>query len=184
MNADEFMALNYRTELVEKDGLVHFYVPDLRLIASGADVATAYQNLRDQKRRLFEQYAAAGRGGAMPLPAPIRESADLKRAMTPFLLKAAIVALISVVLIVAANVSITYTLTDHLPKTIALQAGRSALRAFVSGLEEVAQEGIAEGRDKRLRELLQAAVPHLKPYASILAPLFDCRPDLAIPGRS
>jgi hypothetical protein len=183
MNADEFIALNYRTELVEKNGLVHFYVPDLRLIVSGREVSTAYQNLRDQKRRLFEQYMAAGRGQEIPLPAEVRQSADLKRTMTPFLLKAAVVALISVILIVAANVSITYTLAD-LPKTVALKAGRAALRSSISGLEEVAREGIAEGRDKRLRELLQAAVPHLKPYASILAPLFECRPGPAAPGRS
>lgn len=107
----------------------------------------------------------------MRLPAEMSERSHLKKALTPFLIKAAVVALVGAILVGTAHVSILYALQEA-PRSMALKAGRSAIKRFVSGLEDFAEKEISPEREARLRGAIRAVVPKLQPYAEELRPLF------------
>ena len=81
----------------------------------------------------------------------------------------AVVALVAGLLIVAANVSITYTIRES-PSHLAQVVGRYMLTTFAGELEKVAEKEMSPDREARIHCALRMTAARLKPFAGDLAP--------------
>ena len=172
-NLEYFLSLEYKTLVSFGAEITCVYAPDLNLLAEGSDPNEACEEFFDQKRRLFERLIELGQAASIPLPQTVREKIAIRRSLTPFLIKAAVVALIGVLFIVAANVSILYTLKES-PKYLAQVAAQYAKRKIISELFRLAPDMLSPEREQKIRSALRAAVPTLKSLSRELSPLWDC----------
>lgn len=168
----ELMERPYDVVIRERDRKFYAHSSDLMLSAEGATVNEAYEALRDLMRTQFEHFVSMGEAATIPLPRAQRERLAFVRTVKPFLFKSAVVALVGALLIIAANVSIVYTIRDT-PKHLAQTAGRTMLHRFVKNLDEFAKKEITPAREEKIRQVIRDIVPRLKPYARDLAPLFE-----------
>jgi hypothetical protein len=166
---ETLMKRSYGVELTESDGRFWMEIAELHLLVDGASAGEAFDKLSAEKKRLFEQYVAAGKTAKVPMPDAERERQALGRALKPFLIKASVVAFIGVLLVVAANVSVFYLL-DTAPKSVAKKAGRAAIQ----NLQNFAAEEMTPEKQQKLRLAMRAAVAKLQPFSAELAPLFPC----------
>lgn len=171
-NLDHFMALDYEITIREHGGRVYARATELNLISEGGDAAAAYENLKRMKQELFERFIAIGRQNQIPLPARDAERRIFFSQVKPFLFKSAVVALVAGLLIVAANVSITYTIRES-PRHLAQVVGRYMLTTFAGSLEKFAEKEMSPDREARLHRALRMTAARLKPFAPDLAPLFQ-----------
>jgi len=169
---DEYMERDYEITIRRIEGKYYARAHGLELVASGSTVTEAYDVLRATMREHFSTYIEMGDASRIPLPCADQERSDLLRGMKPFFLKTAIVALVGVLFVVTANVSVIYTLRET-PKHLAQTAGRAFIHRFVNNLDKFAREGITPAREEKIHQALRNAVPRLKPYMDDLAPLFD-----------
>ena len=172
-NLDYFLSLDYTTQLTQRGAASYVYAPDLNLVAEGADPSEAYEEFLKQKQSHFKRVIEMGQAASIPLPRSLDERESLRRSLTPFLIKAAVIALIGVMLIIAANVSLTYTITES-PKHMAQVAGRYMVRKFATEFARLAPENLSPERERKIREAVRAAVPTLKSLSGALSPLWDC----------
>ena len=169
---DHVMALEYEITIREQGGMVYARATELNLITEGGDAAAAYQNLKRAKQELFERFIAIGQQSQIPLPARDAERQIFFRQVKPFLFKSAVVALVAGLLIVAANVSITYTIRES-PRHLAQVAGLYMLTTFAGELEKFAEKEMSPDREARIHRALRMTAARLKPFAGDLAPLFQ-----------
>ena len=172
-NLEFFLSLEYKTLVSCGAEITYVYAPDLNLLAEGSDPNEACEKFFDQKRRLFERLTEIGQAASIPLPQSVREKIAIRHSLTPFLIRAAVVALIGVLFIVAANVSILYTLRES-PKHAAQVAARYAARKLVSEFSRLTPAVISPEREQKIRSALRAAMPTLKSLSRELSPLWDC----------
>ncbi len=157
----------YTVQLTQADGRYWMEIPELHLLVEGGSVAEAHEILDAEKRRYFQSRLRAGK--VVPAPGAERERRELNRRLKPFFIKAAVLAFIGVLLVVAANVSVFYIL-ETAPKSVAKKAGRAAIQ----NLERFAAEEMTAEKQHKLRLALRGAVARLQPFSAELAPLFPC----------
>ena len=92
--------------------------------------------------------------------------------LMPFFIKSATVALVGVILIVAANVSLTYTLREPARKA-GLKFGRATVKTFIAGINDFSEKELTPAREEEIRLALRNSIPKLKPYVDELRPLFQ-----------
>ncbi len=95
--------------------------------------------------------------------------------MIPFLIKAAVVAVIGAIFIGVANLTVIYTLQTA-PGKLASRAARVAVKNFGAAFEKAANEEMTPEKVAKIRLLIKNAVPALMPFAEELRPLFACPP--------
>ena len=169
---DELMARDYEISLRHIGGKYYARVVGLELVASGSSVEEAHSALRETMRRHFQDHMDMGNADRIPLPREAHERQELTRQLKPFFVKTAMVALVGTLLIVAANVSIVYTLRET-PKRLAQTVGRAFIHQFVNKLDKFARQEITPAREEKIHQALRNVVPRLQPYMRDLAPLFD-----------
>ena len=168
---DDLMQRQYETTVLPRDGGYFAYIAELGLVAEGKTPGDAFDAAESLKRQQFERMISIGKAGRVPLPRAAQDHQIFYRQVKPFLFKAAVTALIGVTLIVAANISIVYTIRES-PKYLA----RTAVHRFIGNLDAFAKREITPEREKKIHALLQEIVPRLKPFARDLAPLFEHDP--------
>jgi uncharacterized membrane protein len=166
---ETLMGRPYAVQLTKAGGRYWMEIAELRLLADGASVDDAYAKLDAEKRRLFESYIRAGKAARVPLPGAMEQRREMARSLKPFFIKAAVLACIGALLIVAANVSIFYVL-DAAPTLIAKKASRAAIQR----LGRFATEELTGEKQQKLRRTMREAVAKLQPFSVELAPLFPC----------
>ena len=179
---DSLMKRKYVTLVHQDDGKYFLEIPEVQLVVEGDSLDEAHGRLEAAKRETFERFIKIGRAKRIPLPGAEQRRRELKDALTPFFIKAAVVAFIGVILIIAANVSVLYTIQDA-PRHIGQKAGHAALRELARSFEKAAKKEQTPEREKRLRLAIRDAIPNLKPYVDELAPLFNC-PDGGVPKKN
>ena len=179
---EDLMRRKYVTLVHEEDGRYFLEIPDLRLVVEGDSLEAAHDRLRTAKRETFERHIRIGRERQIALPEAERRRRELKDTLTPFFIKAAVVALIGVMFVIAANVTVLYAIQET-PRHMGQKAGRAALKEFARSFEKAAEQARTPEREMRLRLAIRNAVPKLKPFADELAPLFNC-PAGGIPKNS
>jgi len=150
-------------------------IDELRLVVVAPTVEAGYAEISARKRELFERYEDLGRRDALPLPRQEAARQEMRHALTPFLIKAAVVAIIGAVLIGAANMSIVYTLQTA-PKKLASYGARTAVKNFQRAFEKAAAKEMSPERVEKIKTAIRDAVPALQPFADELRPLLSCPP--------
>jgi hypothetical protein len=168
---DYLMQRRYDVSMNEIDGKIWMEIEELKLVVEGPSVEDAYANLNAAKRQLFDHYSHAGKLSKIPLPQADKEAQVFRTTMKPFIAKASIAALIGVLFIVAANVSVFYVL-ETAPQSVVKKAGRAALK----NLQYFASKEMTPKKEQKLRIALRGAVARLQPFSNELAPLFTCKP--------
>jgi len=160
----------YDVILTERDGRCYLRIPELNLIVDGPDLASAHAELEEARRQMASRYAAIGQ--PLPLPRDVHFRQAMRERLTPFMLKAAAVALVGSILMVSAAVVVNYALREPL-RHASQKAARSALLQVTAGLEDFARRDLTPDREERLRNGLRGAVPLLRPFIEELYPVFE-----------
>ena len=168
-SVDYYMNLPYDIALTKKDGRFILFISELHLIVQDEDLNEAYRQLEGERRSLFEKHFETGNHESIPLPGRVVQRRELAAKLTPFLIKASVVALIVIGLVVGAGVAVTYTL-ENTPRNVGQKATRYMARNFIRSIDK----SLTPEREKKIRLALRQAVPRLKPLAEELAPLFGC----------
>ncbi|NQV99236.1 MAG: hypothetical protein HQ483_06035 [Rhodospirillales bacterium] len=168
----EFMGLPYIVEVEKREGRFFLVIPELSLVVSADDIATAFEALDRAKQELFEKHQELDRLADLPMPKKTVARAKLKKSLMPFFIKAATVAVVGAMLIGAANISIIYTLQTS-PKKLALYANRVFTKNFVAEFDRLHREEMTPEKKAQIRAAIRSAIPILKPYAQELRPLFE-----------
>lgn len=168
ISLDDVLNREYPAQLRRLNGRFHISLPDLGVVASGATASEAWAETERRAQEIFHHHAALGTLEQVPLPQGLRR----QRELAPFLIKAAMVAVVGVVLLIAASVAFTYSLRDPLRK-VAQRTGRAVVTQMVEQAQTAALEEMSPEQKDRLRLALRTAVPKLKPFADELRPLFD-----------
>ncbi len=164
-----YMNLPYDITVIRKDSLLILYISELRLFAQDENLDAAYRQLDNEKRRFFEKHLEIDRENSIPQPGELVERQKLAAGLTPFLVKAAVVALILLGLAVGTTAAVTYSVKNT-PLYVAQKTTRYMARNFFRSMDaELTPE-----REKKIRLALRQLVPRLKPFAAELAPLFGC----------
>lgn len=161
------LARDYPVELRMRGDRYYLTQGDLGLAASGESLEAAWASYDEGRRRLFRHHLDLGTADGLRLP---RDQA-LKRQMMPFLLKTAAITLAGVMLLVTASVSFTYALHEPLRK-VAQRATRVVTASVVAEIKDTAAKDFPPDRQMEIREAIRGAVPHIKPFADELKPLF------------
>jgi hypothetical protein len=157
-------------QLLVRGGKFHLWDRELSVLVDAGDLTTAYERLLE-KRAQARQLADAGGGpGSRGSGGGWPDSAV--RRMMPFFIKAAVVALVGVVLLSAASISFSYITRGEPVRNAAWRATRATIDNATIGIEWFGREGMTADRERRLKVALRAAVPVLKPYIDELRPLF------------
>ena len=168
---EDFNNLEYGITIHRNNGDFLLHVPELHLFAQNADLKMAHVELEQAKRTVFENYFNAEKSGKIPLPLKLVESQELKKSLAPFFIKLGAFALVGVLLISAANISLTYSL-QQAPKAIAQKAARAALKNFGATLEKVARKEFTPEKEERIRQGIRKLVAALEPYMNEFEPLY------------
>ncbi len=168
-SVDYYMNLPYDIALTKKDGRFILFIAELHLIVQDEDLNEAYRQLEGGKRSLFEKHLETGNHESIPLPGRVVQRRELAAKLTPFLVKASVVALIVIGLVVGAGVADNYTL-ENTPRYVGQRATRYMARNFIRSIDNF----LTPDREQKIRLALRQAVPRLKPMAEELAPLFGC----------
>jgi hypothetical protein len=169
---EDYLTLDYNVTIHRREDAFLLHLPELSLFAEDGDLTTAHNDLENAKRSLMENYFASGNSAKIPLPTQIAEMQILKKSLTPFFIKLGSFALIGVLLISAANISLTYSL-QQAPKAIAQKAAKAALKNFGATLEEVARREFTPEKEERIRLGIRKLVAALKPYMDEFKPLYQ-----------
>jgi len=161
-SVDYYMELAYDIALTRKDGRYILFIAELHLVVQDGDLNEAYRQLESEKRGLFEKHRETGNLESIPLPKHEVQRRELAASLTPFLIKASVVALIVIGLVVGAGVAVTYTLEN---------TTRYMAQNFIRSIDK----SLTPEREQKIRLALRNAVPRLKPFAEELAPLFGCQ---------
>ena len=168
---EDFNNLEYNVTIHRNNGYFLLHLPELHLFAQNADLKTAYIDLEQAKRALLKNYFKAGKTSKIPLPSKLVENQDLKKSLAPFFIKLSAFALAGVLLISAANISLTYSL-QQAPKAIAQKAARAALKNFGATLEKVVKKEFTPEKEERIRQGIRKLVAALEPYINEFEPLY------------
>ena len=166
LNDQEYDITIHRTD---DEFLLH--LPELNLFGQNKDLKKAHKNLEQAKQNLFESYLKAGKSSQIPLPKNMTERENLKKSLAPFFIKLGAFALVSVLLISAANISLTYAL-QQAPRKIAQKAARAAIQNFGITLEQVARQEFTPDKEQRIRQGISKFVAALKPFMDEFEPLY------------
>ena len=169
-SVDYYMELAYDIALTRKDGRYILFIAELHLVVQDGDLNEAYRQLESEKRGLFEKHRETGNLESIPLPKHEVQRRELAASLTPFLIKASVVALIVIGLVVGAGVAVTYTL-ENTPRNVGQKATRYMAQNFFRSIDK----SLTPEREQKIRLALRNAVPRLKPFAEELAPLFGCQ---------
>jgi hypothetical protein len=184
--------LDYTVQVHQRNGRYFLRIRELNLIVEADDVEKGYAEIEHEARALIERHIALGKEAEIPPPEEVADRARLKQTLTPFFIKAAVVALVGGLLVATSHVAVLYALQEG-SRQVGLKAGRAAIQNFTSGLERFAERDMPPERQERLRLALRAAVARLQPFAPELAPLFgsaEAQPsetapaNVTAPGRS
>ena len=162
----------YEIRLRSSEGVFQMWVPDLNLYSEGTSLDAAFSEIVGKKSELIAFYEKAGISQHLPDALASSQMPGEIRKLIPFFVKSATVALVGVMLIVAASVSLTYTLREPARKA-GLKFGRSIVNTFVAGLNEFSEKELTRDREAKIRLVLRNSAPKLKPYIEELRPLFD-----------
>lgn len=164
--------LDYTVHVHRRDGRFLLHIRELNRVVGADDLAAGYAELERETQTLIDHYRAIGKEAEIPRPAEAAERDGLKKALTPFFIKAAVVALVGALLIATSHVTILYAIQEA-PRKVGLKVGRGVVRGIANGLEDFAKDEMSPERQERLRLAIRSAVPRLQPFASELAPLFE-----------
>ena len=171
-NIEDFLRLEYSVTIHRRKNGFLLHLPDLHLFNENESLMVAHDNLELAKRKLIESFFAIGNSEKIPLPKHIAEKQDLKKSLTPFFIKLGAFALIGVLLISAANISLTYSL-QQAPQIIAQKAGKAAITNFGTTLEKVVKREFTPEKEERIRLGLRKLVAALKPFMNEFEPLYQ-----------
>ena len=169
---NEIMKLNYNISMHRYNDEFLLHLPELHLFAQNKDLKVAYLDLEQAKRNLFEDYIKAGKSGNIPMPREFEEKEELKKSLIPFFIKLGAFALVCVLVVSAANISLTYAL-QQAPKKIAQKAARGALQNFGATLEKIAKQEFTPEKEQNIRQGIRKIVIVLKPFMNELEPLLN-----------
>ena len=168
---EDFNGLKYDITIHRnRDGFL-LHIAELHLFAQNPDLQSAYAELETEKEKLFRSYFDSGKQDQIPLPTQTVKNKLLQDTLTPYFIKLGAFALVGVLLISAANISLTYSL-QHAPKRIAQKAAQAVLKDFGSTLEKVVKREFTPDKEARIREGLQKFVAALEPFMDEFEPLY------------
>ena len=171
LETKDFNGLKYDITIHRnRDGFL-LHIAELNLFAQNPDLQSAYAELEIEKEKLFRNYFASQKQDQIPLPTQTVKNQFLKDTLTPFFIKLGAFALVGVLLISAANISLTYSL-QHAPKRIAQKAAQAVLKDFGKTLEKVAKREFTPEKEARIREGLRKFVAALEPFMDEFEPLY------------
>lgn len=162
----------YTVHLNRMDGRYFLHIRELNLIVEDDDLTAAYDELERRKRDVIDKFVRLGREREIPQPEEAKTRSETRKALTPFFIKAAVVALVGGLLVATANISIIYTLQTA-PRHLAVYANRVFVRNFAREFEKLQERDMTPERQAKIREAIRKAVPILRPYAVELRPLFQ-----------
>ena len=171
-NLDEIIKLNYNISIHRYDSEFLLHLSELNLFAQNKDLKIAYKDLEQSKSNLLENYFKVGKTTNIPLPREYKEREDLKLTLIPFFIKLGAFALVCVLLISAANISLTYSL-QQAPKKIAQKAARGALLNFSTTFEKIAKNEFTPEKEQNIRVGIRKLVIALKPFMNEFKPLLE-----------
>ena len=131
---EDFNALEYVITIHPKESGYLLHLQELHLFVQHENLEIAHAELAQAKCAVMENYFRAGKSSKIPLPAEMVENQELKKSLMPFFIKLGAFALVGVLLVSAANISLSYSL-QQAPKAIAQKAARVALKNFGATLE-------------------------------------------------
>jgi hypothetical protein len=168
----DYLDYAYKVEVEKKEGEFYLFIPDLNLVVISENLSEGYSQLEDNKEVLIRRHYDVGRLNALSPPRNMVEKSFLMKKLTPFLIKAGVVAVVGGLLVAVANVSLIYTLQSA-PKKLAQRAARGAVSNFAESFERFHDKEMSPEKEARIREAIRQAVPKLRPYARELRPLFE-----------
>jgi hypothetical protein len=169
---DDGVNFDYTVHVNRRDSRFFLQVHELNRILVADDLATGHAELEREIQTLINHYRALGKESEIPRPVEAVERDSLKKALTPFFIKASVVALVGAVLIATSHVAVLYALQEA-PRKAGLKAGREVVRGVTKGLESFAKKEMTPEREERLHLAIRSAVARLQPFASDLTPLFE-----------
>ena len=162
----------YQVSFQQLENSFVVFVPELNIFTESENLSEAFRSHEEKAADAAEKARAVGLEG---IPAGRRvlgaDEPSKLRAMIPFFIKAAVVALVGAFLLSAAGISFNYALRGHF-KSASQKASRAFVKSFVKEVETFAAKEISGDRDRKIRLALRASVPKLQPYFDELRPLF------------
>lgn len=187
MKSDDAKPLDYQAVLTQKNGAYTFHIAELGIVASGSDVATAHRKLEEKKRKIFDEFAAAGQTGELPTSLAAEKRAETvghKR----LAVRAAIIAAAALVVIVGATFGAKSVITSGIdavkikPGEIHLKLLEDKLIQTLHAAADPRNDYSAEKRAQVINDL-RAIVERYKPFVDEIRPLLsgsdDARPSQA-----
>jgi len=171
MTPEDYNSLDYEVTIHRKDNGYLLHLEELHLFAADQSLEAAYNKLRDAKDESLARYHALDLVHQIPLPVKLAEKEALKKSLMPFMIKLGAFALVAVLLITAANISLTYSL-QQAPKKIAQKAGRAAIKNFGTTLEKIAKSEFTPEKEERIRQGIRKLVAALEPFMNEFEPLY------------
>ena len=119
----------------------------------------------------YYSYFESDKVDQIPLASNQAEANHLKKTLMPFFIKLGAFALVSMLLISGANITLTYSL-QQAPKKIAQKAVKVAMKNFGSTLEKIAKKEFTPDKEEKIRIGIRKLVAALKPFMDEFEPLY------------
>lgn len=175
---------DYKAVLSGGDGAYRFHIAELGIVATGPDVAAAHRDLEEKKRKVFDEFAAAGLTGDLPASRAAEKGAETA-GHRRFAVRAAIAAAAALVVIAGATIGARSVITSGID-AVKIKPGEIHLRLLedklIQTLHAAADPRNDYSAEKRQQVIddLRTIVERYKPFADEIRPLLsggdDARP--------